>query len=44
MPGVVCSAIASQTFSMSCSAIPWPRRKSRAAFAPSTSKRCRLPW
>jgi hypothetical protein len=27
----------------SASAIPWPRRTSRAAFAPSASKRSRLP-
>ena len=31
MPGVVCSAIAVQTVSMSCCEMPWPRRKSRAA-------------
>jgi hypothetical protein len=39
MPGVVCSAIAVHTRSMSCCEIPWPRKKSRATFAPSTSKR-----
>src|SRR5580692_4097615 len=39
MPGVVCSAIAVHTVSISCCDIPCPRRKSRAAFAPSTSKR-----
>ena len=33
------SAIAVQTVSMSRSAMPWLRRKSRATFAPSTSKR-----
>src|SRR5882672_10111658 len=39
MPGVVCKAIAVQTVSISCCAMPWLRRKSRATFAPSTSKR-----
>jgi hypothetical protein len=39
MPGVVWSAIAVQTVSMSVWEIPWPRRKSRAVLAPSTSKR-----
>src|SRR5260221_76192 len=37
--GVVWSAIAVQTVSMSAGEIPWPRRNSFAAFAPSTSKR-----
>lgn len=39
MPGVVWSAIASQTSSMSRSLKPWPHMKSRAALAPSTSNR-----
>jgi hypothetical protein len=39
IPAGVCSAIAVQTVSISCCAIPCPHRKSRAACAPSTSKR-----
>src|SRR5882672_2357726 len=39
MRGVVCKAIASQTVSISCCAMPWLRRKSRATFAPPTSNR-----
>jgi hypothetical protein len=39
IPGVVCSAIAVQTMSMSCSEILCWLRKARAVFAPSTSNR-----
>ena len=39
MPGVVWSAIASHAISTDDSGTPYFRRKSRAAFAPSTSKR-----
>jgi len=37
--GVVCRAMAVQTVSISSPAMPWLRRKSRAALALSTSKR-----
>src|ERR1700704_4845821 len=39
IPGVVWRAIAVQTVAISASEMPCPHRKSRAAFAPSTSKR-----
>ncbi len=39
MPGVVCRAIAVQTRRTLSSGSPYPRRKPRAASAPSTSKR-----
>src|ERR1700733_12611314 len=38
-PGVVCRAMPSHTVSASASSKPWAARKSRAALAPSTSKR-----
>jgi len=38
-PGVVCSAIAVHTMSISCWEMPYDRRKSRAALALSTSNR-----
>jgi transposase InsO family protein len=41
MPEVVCSAMAVHTVAISLSAMPWLRRKSRAALALSTSNRLR---